>query len=116
MKSTIASQRTLTHILGDAARLVLLNDLPDGAIPTPADYVGNTPVAIGALNIIGTRATNAERIDLPANRGSTPARVAAWAVLDADGAWLYSARFSEPFDVPPGGEPYLVAGDLVIED
>lgn len=115
MKSTAASQRTLAHLL-TGAQLVLLEARPGAVRPTPADYDGSRPVALGKIAFSGNRASNADQIDLPRNTGRTTARVSAWAIIDADGAWLYAQDFATAFDVRPGDEPYLTAGDLVIED
>lgn len=115
MKSLAASQSTLRHLLSDA-QLILLSDVPDNAKPSPVDYDGNRPVPVSDWSFTGSRATNADQIDLPRNTGRTTARVSAWAIISTDGNWLYSNRFPESFDVRPGDEPYLVAGDIVIED
>lgn len=117
MKSISASQRTLTCLLMDSVvSLILLEDIPTTNAPQPVTYDGSGPTEIQDWTISGRRATNAQQTDLPRNRGTTIARVSAWAIVDAAGLWLYSERFPQPFDVAPNTEPYLGAGDIVIED
>lgn len=117
MKSTAASQRTLRALLIDSTvSLILLADDPAADRPTAVSYDGAAPVPVTGWQITGRRATNADTINLPRNRGSTTARVAAWALVDASGAWVYGDRFARAFDIRPNDEPYLAAGDIVIED
>lgn len=117
MKSLAASQRTLTCLLMDSVvSLILLEDAPTTNAPQPVTYEGSGPTEIRDWTVSGRRATNAQQTDLPRNRGTTTARVSAWAITDAAGLWLYSDRFPEPFNVAPNNEPYFAAGDIVVED
>ena len=117
MKSPRASSIQLKASLVDKpVSLILLSEPPIAGTVVPADYSGNQPTEIKGWTINGSRASNSEKLDLPKNKGTTTARVAAWAVIDGAGNWIYANTFPEPFDIRPNNEPYLEPGDIVIDD